>query len=46
MPFDKAVAIAKERVAELQNILETDARYHANQREKSMWRRIAYTLRY
>lgn len=46
MPFDEAVAIAKERVAELQHVLETDARYHANQREKSLWRRIAYTLRY
>ncbi|MEC4020719.1 AAA family ATPase [Streptomyces sp. H27-D2] len=46
MPLDDAVAIARERVRAATEVLETDARFHAAQRSKSLRKRASYALRY
>lgn len=45
-PLDEAIDIARERVRADRESLEADARYHANQRAASRWRRFKYSLRY
>jgi hypothetical protein len=46
VPLDEAIDIARERVRQDRESLEADARYHANQRAASRWRRFRYAMRY
>lgn len=46
MPLDEAIGIATERVRHATEVLEADARQHAQQRSRSLLRRIKYLLRY
>lgn len=46
VPIDEAIALAQTRVEAAIDVLKTDERYHAAQRQKSLGRRIAFALRY
>lgn len=46
MPVEKAIPLARKRVADAIEVLKADSRYHQARRRKSLRQRVAYAMRY